>query len=221
LNGRQGCSATVARTCAGIEACAAFSCASRSGLHPADGVGHVLQGERDRRCEHQPAHREPPEHERDHPDERVVGENVAPPQQVEMCESEQQQHHHPRIVHAPAGLARGHRALDDEHHRSAEQDREQAAELAVDHDEVRRPHDPVAEALEAVRRRIEIGLLDHRHSDDVDREDAHDGDAADHVERKDAVGCGRRHAQPPSVLSGYSSAPAHARGPAKSFADFR
>src|SRR5205085_10582201 len=67
------------------------------------------------------------------------------------------------------------------------------------HDQIGRPDEQVRAVPAAVCRRIAVGRLDHGKGDDVDREDAHHGDAANDVERDDPISRCRCHAMPPAL----------------------
>ena len=87
-----------------------------------------------------------------------------------------------------ASLALGPGLLHEQIQPRAEQQREQAAHLAVDQDELRYPH-PVfrvaARDEEAIG--VHIGGKRLAEGNDIRRQDTHDGDAADEIETDDAV----------------------------------
>ena len=138
----------------------------------------------------QPADWQPREHVRDRADQRVVREDVAPPQQVQMCDAEHEQPRHAAQVDGRRVFAIRLGPVDDQQHRRAEQEREQPAHLAVDDDEGRGPGDQVGRARRAHRGGGHVGEFGEAERGDVRGEDAHDGDASNEVERGDSSGGG-------------------------------
>jgi len=123
----------------------------------------------------------------DHSDRRVEREDIAPPDQVEMDEAEDEQPGHAAVVDHGRIAAPGLGALDDEQQRGAEQEREEAAHLAVDQDEAEHPGGKIGRALGAISQRVQIGGTRHGEGDDVHRQYPHHGDAADDIQCGDAL----------------------------------
>ncbi len=135
----------------------------------------------------------PPEAgQRHQPEQGVVEQDVARPDEEEVDHAEQAEDHQPPGLKR-AGRALGPGLLHEEVHPGPEQQREQAAHLAIDQDELRDPHPPARIArigLEGCR--VGIGVHRLAEGDDIGGKDAHHGKAADEIKRVDPLGCGHR-----------------------------
>ena len=83
-----------------------------------------LDADAEQRDADQPADRQPHEHEGDRADQRIMRKDVAPPEQIEVRDPEREQPCHAAEVDRCGIVAVRLRAVDDEQHRRAEQDRE-------------------------------------------------------------------------------------------------
>ena len=118
----------------------------------------------------------------------VKDKNIAAPYQEEMHQPEQQEPAEPPRLQGDAGAARPC-PLKEQVHARPEQQGEQPAHLAVDKDELDDPH-PVGAVVMPRQERVgvHIGLEGLPEGDDVRRQYAHHGQAADEIEAANAVG---------------------------------
>ena len=130
------------------------------------------------------------EQQREQADQRIDPQNVAPPEQQEMRGPDDEQPTRPDHLRAATVAARHFLPVDQQQHRRAEQQREQAAHLAIDQDQADRPETNIATRKRPDRGRVEISGLGQGEGVDVHPHYAHHRATAQHVHGGDAGGRG-------------------------------
>ena len=168
--------------------------ARKSALTPSQRHEQDLQRDERPIADHQDQrlHREIAEEEGDQPDQRVEGEDVAEPDEVEMEQAEDEQPEHARIMDPGRRRRPPPRARSITSRVLAPNRKEKRPRILPSTRMKLNTQEPSRRrSSSAIGERVDIGLERHREGDDVHRQYAHHRDAADDVERGDAAGLGR------------------------------
>ena len=113
-----------------------------------------------------------------------MGEDVAQPDQVEVREADQEERRHAPVMDGGRAVPMALRCVGDEQDRGAEQEGEQAAHLALDEDEGDEPGKEIGGRRATPGERGKIRGLRQAEGGQIGDQNAHDRDAADHIQRQ-------------------------------------